>query len=238
MRRDIDCRKLVVILLSILATACSSTGSKISSEGFETSRPPFVVPPPAENGAIFQAGYEMGLYQDMKARNVGDIITVILTEKTDATKQASTNTSKDSSVNMANPTLFGKQHTFSLPRPFQASEPGMSFETGIDSKSSFAGAGDSTQKNSLTGNITVTVSEVLPNGNLMLKGQKKLTINQGDEVVQFSGIVRQADIRPDNTVSSTKVADARIAYVGEGDLDSSNSKGWLTRFFNSKWWPF
>jgi flagellar L-ring protein precursor FlgH len=82
------------------------------------------------------------------------------------------------------------------------------------------------------------VAEVLSNGNLLVRGEKRLTINQGDEYIRFSGIVRPSDIGPDNTVLSTSVADARIAYTGKGTLDESNSSGWLARLFNSKWWPF
>lgn len=222
----------------LLVSGCSSIDKRIAADGFETSRPPYLSPPAPANGSVFQAGYEMSLYQDMKARQVGDIITVVLMEKMDASKEASTSTDKNSSIELANPTLFGKSPMFSVPRPFQQSKQGLTLETSVDSENSFSGEGDSSQRNSLTGNITVTVAEVLPNGNLFVRGQKRLTINQGDELVQFSGYVRAADVRPDNTVLSTKVADARIAYIGEGTLADANSQGWLGRFFNGKWWPF
>lgn len=222
----------------IVMSGCSSSSSRPLAAGFEASRPTYYSPPPPQNGAIFQAGYEVSLYEDMRARRVGDILTIILTEKTKASKQAATNTARDSSVEIANPTLFGGQLKFDLPRPFNTAINGATLETSLGSSNSFKGEGDSAQSNSLTGSITVTVAEVLPNGNLFVKGQKRLTINQGDEYVQFSGIVRAADINPDNSVLSTKVADANIAYVGEGMVADVNSQGWAARFFNSKWWPF
>ena len=86
--------------------------------------------------------------------------------------------------------------------------------------------------------MTVTVAEVLSNGNLVVRGEKKVTINQGDEYIQFSGIVRPVDIEPDNTVLSTLVADAKVSYTGTGTINSANSSGWLANLFNSKWWPF
>ncbi len=229
---------LGLIVLSLFAAGCSTSPAKKASEGFETVRPPFVSPPPPQQGSIFQAGFGMTLYEDIRARRVGDILTVVLSERTNASKQASTSTSKDTSIEMENPTLFGRQLRFDLPRPFNSSKQNATLETSVGGANSFDGEGDSAQSNSLTGNVTVTVAEVLPNGNLIIQGQKHLTINQGDEFIRFSGIVRPSDINPDNTVLSTKVANARIAYVGEGMVADANSQGWLGKFFNSKWWPF
>ncbi len=227
-----------MLLLSMLSVGCSTSPSKMAAEGFETIRPPYVSPPPPQQGAIFQAGYGLALYEDIRAHQVGDILTVVLSENTNASKQASTSTAKDSNIDIANPVLLGGQLSFGLPRPFNSSLKSRTLETSVDNSSSFDGEGDSAQSNSLTGSVTVTVAEVLPNGNLVVQGQKHMTINQGDEFVRFSGIVRPSDINPDNTVLSTKVANARIAYVGEGMVADANSQGWLGRFFNSKWWPF
>lgn len=227
-----------IILSSVIMSGCSTSSVRPISQGFEASRPSYYSPSPPQNGAIFQAGYEISLYEDMRARRVGDILTIILSEKTNASKKAATNTAKDSSVDIKTPTLLGREFKFDLPRPFASALPDLSLDTSLNSANSFKGEGDSAQSNSLTGSITVTVSEVLPNGNLFVKGQKRLTINQGNEYVQFSGIVRTADINPDNSVVSTKVADANIAYIGEGMVADVNSQGWLARFFNGKWWPF
>ncbi len=229
---------LSVMLLAAFSSGCSTSPVKLANEGFETVRPAYVSPPPPQQGAIFQSGYGLALYEDIRAHQVGDILTIILSENTNASKKASTSTKKDTSLEMANPTLLGGALSFSLPRPFGNSLKNRSLETSVSSAAAFDGEGDSAQSNSLTGNVTVTVAEVLPNGNLIVQGQKRMTINQGEEFVRFSGIVRPADINPDNTVLSGKVANARIAYVGEGMLADANSQGWLGRFFNGKWWPF
>lgn len=228
-----------LLLVSLLSVGCSSAPSKkLVDESFETVAPPYMSPPPPQQGSIYQSGYGMSLFDDILARRVGDILTVVLSESTNASKKASTNTSRDTSVDIDNPTIFGTPLGLNIPRPFNKEIRGANLGTDLASTNSFAGEGDSAQSNSLTGNITVTVAEVLPNGNLIVQGQKHLTINQGDEYVRFSGIVRPSDIAPDNTVLSTKVANARIAYVGEGSLADANTQGWLARFFNSKWWPF
>lgn len=229
---------VATIAIAIGTVGCSSNKIKVDTAGFETVRPSYMTPPPKQNGSIFQAGYEVSLYEDIRARRVGDIITVLLTENTNASKKASTSTSKDTTVGLESPTLFGREFRFNLARPFSSPKKNATLQTNVSGANSFDGEGDAAQSNSLTGNITVTVSEVLPNGNLIVKGQKRLTINQGDEYVQFSGIVRPLDITADNTVLSTKVADARIAYVGDGMVADANTQGWLGRFFNSRWWPF
>jgi len=100
----------------------------------------------------------------------------------------------------------------------------------------FDGKASSDQSNSLSGSISVTVSEVLPNGILRIQGEKWLRLNQGDEYIRLTGLVRPQDIGTDNTIPSSKVADARIAYGGTGDFDDVNRQGWLSRFFNSEWW--
>jgi len=231
-------KALLIALVATLGVGCSSPTKRLDEESFATVAPPYMSPPPPQQGSIYQAGYGMALFNDILARRVGDVLTIILNEQTNASKQATTNTSRDTSVEIENPTLFGTPLSTTIPRPFNKGIRGANLGTSLGSANSFEGSGDSAQSNSLTGNITVTVAEVLPNGNLIVQGQKHLTINQGDEYVRFSGIVRPSDIKPDNTVLSTKVANARIAYVGEGTLADANSQGWLARFFNSKWWPF
>jgi len=202
---------------------------------YAPTRPQPEMSPPATQGAIYQSGQEISLFQDSKARRVGDIITIVLVEQTSASKKANTNTSKKQDIAMDNPTILGAPLSFPMP-----GFPGRKFNLGAEVKGSrdFAGTGDSSQSNQLSGNVTVTVATVLPNGNLVVRGEKRLTINQGDEYIQFSGIVRPSDIGPDNTVVSTLVADAKISYTGTGTLDDANGTGWLAGFFSSKWWPF
>jgi len=110
--------------------------------------------------------------------------------------------------------------------------------TTLNGANAFDGEGASTQSNSLAGSLTVTVTDVQANGNLVVQGDKTLKLNQGEEYVHIAGVVRTADIATDNTVTSDKIADAHISYSGKGVTDSSNRMGWLARFFNSAYAPF
>jgi flagellar L-ring protein precursor FlgH len=107
----------------------------------------------------------------------------------------------------------------------------------ITSANAFKAETDSAQSNLLNGIITVTVQKIYSNGNLAIKGEKWITLNQGSEYIRISGLIRPEDIDKDNQVVSTKVADARIYYGGSGPLAEANEEGWLGRFFNSVWWP-
>lgn len=181
-----------------------------------------------ENGSIYHIANSRNLFEDVRASRVGDTITVILQEQTAASKSASTNTTKSSTADIAAPSILGRTSTNS----------GTAFDiTNFDSGTEFAGSGDSTQSNSLSGNITVTVMKVLPNGNLYVKGKKTLTLNQGSEHVKVAGVIRPIDISPQNTIASGQIANALITYGGKGMVASSNKSGWLTKFFNSGWWP-
>jgi len=192
-----------------------------------------------DNGAIYQVDSDIRLFEDIKARRVGDVITIILQESTAASKSASTATDKATSVNVDSPTILGAVPTFNTPHwlPLDNNHDN-TLQNILNSSNTFEGKGDSSQSNSLNGNITVTVADVLSNGNLVVRGEKWLTLNQGEEFVRISGIVRPQDISTANTVMSSQVADARIAYSGEGMIANSNRPGWLARFFNSPWWPF
>ncbi|MCW9058353.1 MAG: flagellar basal body L-ring protein FlgH [Gammaproteobacteria bacterium] len=232
--------RTILVLLALTALLLSGCASAPRTEGpsYRPVHPPMVQAPPTDNGSIYQSGYEVRLFEDNKARRVGDVLTITLQERTQASKSASTETTKSSDVNIANPTLFGASPQFNVPGVVPLdSNRGNSLETGISSGTSFAGEGDASQSNSLTGNITVTIADVLPNGNLVVRGEKWLTLNNGEEFIQISGIVRPQDISTGNTVASTQVADARITYSGKGQLADTQRSGWLTRFFNSAIWP-
>lgn len=220
--------RLSILLLGLLSVGCA-TKAPPPAPDFVPVRPIISSPPPQENGSIYQTGYGISLFSDVSAKRVGDIITVVLNESMNASKSASTSTQKDSTIEMPVPNVFGGPVSFKGQDILSAE---------LDSGRSFAGSGDSSQSNSLNGQITVTVSEVLPNGYLMVQGEKRLTLNQGSEHIRFSGIVRPADIRSDNTVISTNVANAQIIYGGQGALADANSQGWMSRFFNGPWWPF
>ncbi len=232
-------KKNLLVLLGLLMLAGCTTTPPQSDPAYAPVRP--ATPPPAtrSNGAIYQAGYGLALFEDNKARRVGDILTVILVEKTDASKKAGTNSKKKTGVDVSAPVILGSALTFGAPGLIPlASNANNDLSAKLNSDQNFSGQGDSSQSNSLNGRISVTVSEVLPNGNLVVRGEKLLAINQGNEYVRFSGIVRPVDIQRDNTLLSSLVADAKITYAGDGVIADSNTSGWLARFFNSGWWPF
>ncbi|MEC7940385.1 MAG: flagellar basal body L-ring protein FlgH [Pseudomonadota bacterium] len=179
--------------------------------------------PDAQSGSLYRHQYTMTLFQDRRAYRIGDILTVHLSEETSSSKKAGTQFGKSSNINFAAPT-FGSQTIDDL---------GVS----VDGSRNFDGNASSSQGNKLKGAITVTVHEVLPNGVLRISGEKWLRLNQGDEFIRLTGIVRVDDISRSNQVSSQRIADARITYAGRGALADSNAAGWLTQFFNSPWIP-
>ncbi len=188
-----------------------------------TARPaPVVAVPGAQTGgSIFQTVNYQPLFEDRRARNVGDTLIIVLNEKLQASKQSGSNVDKSGSTALAVPTMVGN-----LPLKFLqgTSVSGTSATT-------FSGKGDSASSNAFTGVITVTVIEVLGNGNLLVSGEKQIGINQGSEFIRFSGVVNPTTVINNNTVSSTQVADARIEYRGTGYIDEAQTMGWLSRLF-------
>ena len=162
--------------------------------------------------------------QLISARQVGDILTVVLVESTSGTKRAGTNLDKSTENSVSIPEVGGETWD----------QLGVSLNSGHE----FSGTGSSSQSNKLNGSVTVMVHQVLPTGNLIVQGEKWISINQGNEFVRVRGIIRPEDISTDNTVLSTKIADARISYGSTGVVAEANSVGWLSRFFMSPVWPF
>jgi flagellar L-ring protein precursor FlgH len=211
----------VTVAVSALLVAAPADARKKDPTIYQpTYAEALTVPAPA-NGSIFQAaaGYA-ALTSGSLASRVGDILTITLGERTQATKTNSANTSRAGNIGLTPPT------TGPLSTLFSASDVGASGTQG------FKGAGDAAQSNALTGEITVTIAKVMPNGAMLVKGEKQLTLNRGDEFIQISGIVRAADIGPDNRVPSTRVGDARITYSGKGEIARASQQGWLQRFFS------
>ena len=209
-------------IVLLLLGACSST-----PEIDNVREPPVPVQPgtaSATAGAIYQADTGMFLFEDLRAARVGDILTVRLIEQTNASKSSATSTSKSTEASLANPTFLGRPVT----------RNGVPLLDGsLSGDQSFDGAGSSSQSNSLVGDITVTVVEKYPNGNLRIHGEKWVTLNQGREFIRLSGIIRPYDIEPDNSVLSGKVADAQITYSSKGVLAAANRMGLFARFFQS-----
>ncbi len=222
-------RAALAVLVLALLSACSSAPAKDASADYESAAPPVAADDDRNLGSIYRSGYGMTLFVDRRARQVGDIVTVTLEEKTDASKSSSTATGKESNISVPTVTLLGRGVT-------SGGTPILT--TGVSSDQDFSGQGSSTQSNSLTGSITVTVSEVLRNGSLRVRGEKWVTINQGEEFIRIKGIIRPEDIGADNAIPSYKVADARITYSGKGALADANSMGWLGRLFQSVLSPF
>lgn len=186
----------------------------------------------AHNGSLFTPSNDMDLFSDRKARRVGDILTVVLQEKTVSQKSSNVDVSKQSEISVpevtgAAGTLLGKG----------VSLGGLSLGTDLSSERDFRGEADAAQSNNLLGDVAVSVVNIWPNGTLEIRGEKWITLNRGDEFIRVSGLVRPEDVTPGNTVLSTKVANARIAYSGTGALADSGSMGWLSRFFNGSLWP-
>jgi flagellar L-ring protein FlgH len=207
-----------------LAMALLLTAGKAPKPDFSASIAATPIVAPA-NGAIFQAssGYAP-LTSGARASMVGDVLTIALVERTQASKSTSQTTDRNGSIGLTPPTTG----MFSLFNPS---------DVGASGKNAFKGQGQTAQANALSGEITVTIAAVYPNGTMLVRGQKLVTLNRGDEYVQVSGLVREADIGSDNRVLSTRIADARITYNGKGEMARASQQGWLQRFF-SKVSPF
>jgi len=224
---------LIMSLLIAVTTACSNT---VELSKALPNDPDFAPIMPEEeedqivpSGSLFKPHYVNNIYSDSKAHRVGDIISVILSEKTQAKKNAKTELKKENKSNLDAVTGLG-----GVP----VTIGGESVQFGISQNSQFKGDSKADQGNSLNGNISVHVLKVLANGNLMIRGEKWLTLNNGDEYIRLTGIIRSKDINSNNTILSNKVANARIQYAGTGSFADANEQGWLVKFFNSTWWPF
>ena len=178
-------------------------------------------PQPMANGAIFQPLYgNQPLFEDRRPRAIGDIITILLDENVSASKSSASNASRDGSVGFS---------LSAIPDFMTGLLDGT--DADIEGDNDFTGSGGSNANNSFTGTITVTVSQVQPNGNLEVRGDKRIAINQGTESIRFSGVVNPRTISSANTVQSTQVASARIEYVGDGYINEAQNMGWMQRFF-------
>ena len=224
-------RSVIVVTVFALISACSTIylSETADDPNWAPSFPEEIDHQQNATGSIYNVASARMLFQDKKALRIGDIITVVLSESTRATKTADTELSKDTSVNTTPPTLLGNVPDIGM----GTTDLGIT----ITSANAFKAETDSAQSNLLNGTITVTVQKVYSNGNLAIKGEKWISLNQGSEYIRISGLIRPEDIDKDNQVVSTKVADARIYYGGSGPLAEANEEGWLGRFFNSVWWP-
>jgi flagellar L-ring protein precursor FlgH len=179
------------------------------------------LPPAPVTGSLWSAdrGLRLALAEDRRARGVGDMLTVRLVERLQAEKSVGQEAERRA------------ERSLDLPdaKPFSLIPEGL-FSGGADS--SFSGNGSARQENRLTGEITVFVTAVLPNGALAIAGDRRIVLTRGEEQLQLTGIVRPEDIGPDNRVASTRIADARLRYTGTGEVSAQARQGWLSRFFD------
>jgi len=207
------------------------TGCALDALGPQPDDPDFAPALPEEDyttalpsGGLFNPySSNNGLYTDTRAHKVGDLISVQLEEQTSASKNAGTTLGKSNDIGFGALSIGGRPVTIN----------GYDTSVGLSNSSDFTGNSDASQSNSLTGNISVSVVKVLANGNLVVRGEKWLMLNNGNEYIRVTGIVRSEDVSSDNTVSSQRIANARIQYGGTGDFADTQERGWLSRFFNS-----
>jgi flagellar L-ring protein precursor FlgH len=212
-----------IVLLASLAAAlsgCVTTSPSTAIHQPMSMRPEPRNYAPQENGAIFNIASARPLFEDRRARFVGDTITINISEKVQASKTSENKATRTQSVDASVPTIVGL--------PFKGAQ---GTTLAASSNNSFDGKGSNTSSNDFTGTITVTVIEVYPNGNLLVSGEKQIGLKEGEEFVRFSGVVNPNTITSANTVTSTQVADARIEYKANGFIDSAQVMGWLGRFF-------
>lgn len=221
---------LITGLVLGLLNACSATRMEILPDPqyapVDMRTQQFQAP---TNGSIFQAGRSVRLFEDNKAFRVGDLLSITLSESTNASKSAATNTGKDDELGLSATAILGVLPTY---------KGNSLLDNSLSGERSFSGSGDSAQSNSLNGEISAMVTDILPNGTLVVRGEKIIGLNQGSEFIRLSGLVRPQDVSADNIVLSTKLANSRIYYGGGGVIAEANTRGWLSRFFDSPVFPF
>jgi flagellar L-ring protein precursor FlgH len=216
-------KRLFAFAVALLAAGCASRVPLATPPAEDPLVPHAAAPRTGMSGGVFNAD-AVPLTSDSRAFRVGDAVTVILQETTQASKKAGTSFSKSADASVTPFKVMGKSFA----------------RTGINvaADRGFQGDATSTQQNALSGALTLIVKDVLPNGLLLVEGEKTLMLNQGEEFLRLKGYVRAADINADNQVSSLRVANARIAYSAKGALADANTPGWLTRFFTGPLMPF
>jgi flagellar L-ring protein precursor FlgH len=220
----------VFSLLLVLFTGCAVQKTEVKSSSFEEqAKKPSM---DYSSGSIWQAS-SSGMTEDFKARLKGDIVTIVISETSSASKQASTATERKSAIEAGIPNFFGLEGKPLITRSFSD----LSKLINASGNSSFDGTGSTTRQENLSATITAKVIEVMPNGNLLIEGRRNIKVNNEDQEILLEGVVRQRDIGADNRVNSIYVADARISYSGKGIISDRQGPGWLMNIVD-KIWPF
>lgn len=209
-----------LVLLSLVVTAGCTTVPPTNVHQPMSARPAPRYESTQANGAIYQAASSRPLFEDRRARYVGDTITVTITENTTASAKSNNKLDKSN---------VGKASVGALSVLPGQSLLGLDYNT--SSSNAFSGKGEAANNNVFTGSITATVIDVLPNGNLLVSGEKQLAIGNEQEFVRISGVVNPSFVDASNTVASSKIADARIEYKSAGQISEGQIMGWLARFF-------
>jgi len=224
----------VPLLLALVLAGCATPGprhldtSAIPVQGSEHVYTPGSIWPGETTRNSF--------FQDLRARNVGDTVTVIISEKTSAVKEATTSTSRASSNDIAIKKFLGLPLKFGMSDFLGQGQP-FSPEVSSNYDSAFDGSGTTKRSGQFSASITARVVEVLGNGNLVIEGKKDTILNNEHQYLILSGIIRPEDLSVDNRVDSTLISDARIEYSGKGVIGDEQRPGWLTRILDNVW-PF
>ncbi len=219
----------ILAMVIIALTGCVKSSDIKKKNKFEPPKIEQREPVILHNGSIYQAGMRVNLFADTQARQIGDILTITLVESATALASSDTAAEKKQNVEMPPPKIAGDKVT---------NKDKEVLENEIEAGRDFRGSGESNQAHNFQAVITVSVIDVLPNQHLVVRGEKLIMLNQSDDYIRFSGIVRPQDIDQDNTVESQKVGNVRISYSGRGVLSSANKMGPLARFFQSGVYPY
>ena len=223
-------KRYLIALSGLLLSGCVVQQTEVVSPTFDQQ-----LKPPVQsygNGSIWQAS-SIALTEDGKARRVGDIVTIIVTETASASKQAATATGRSSQISAGIPNMLGLEESKIITSNFAD----LSKLLNASASSSFDGSGSTSRKETLTATISAKVIDVLPNSNLKIEGRRNVKVNYEDQIVTVKGTIRQRDITAENTINSIYVADAQISYSGEGIITDRQKPGWLMNVLD-KLWPF
>jgi flagellar L-ring protein precursor FlgH len=187
---------------------------------------------PISPGSLYN-GDEGNWIADLRAHRLGDIVTVVIREQASASKESSTETNKDSGIKAGIPTFFGFEKVLQEKNP--NFDPSNMIEANFNNK--FKGSGKTTRKEDLVATLTTQVIKVYPNGNMKIRGGKSVVVNNENQIIYLTGIVRPWDVSAGNEVDSSKILNAQIAYTGKGIISDKQKPGWLTRIVDNVW-PF
>ncbi len=227
-------KTFLFLLLVFLLGACAGPASRVDLSDVEPVAPIINEPMPPQTSGSLWTESRGGMFVDMKGRTVGDIITVVIVENASASKEATTETDRKSTMSAGITNVFGLEKYISQ-LGNSAIDPTALINASTEND--FEGGGKTERKENLVATLTTQVVEVLPNGNLKIEGNKTVTVNNEMQIVKLSGMVRSADVSPRNIVDSKNILNARIAYIGEGVISDKQQQGWLVRGLDAVW-PF